>query len=821
MNHLPYFLCKHARLVAVLSLFITLPTAFYTVQLYKNLRTDIEELLPTTSRSVKDLEEVTHRLESIDNVVLLAFSQDTIASKKFIIKLAKELSKVSKDLISSVEYKIDKEVQFFKERRSLFIETEDLIKLRNYISLRLEYEGTLYNPLNIFSGINIPEPKFDFPTLKQKYGQKIAGYDHFPEGFYATHDQKVRAIVIYMPGKGLDKAQKMKNAVHEVVRSLDPKSFAPDLEVKYTGNLQNLLEESAALVADLEVSTVICVILVTGAMLLFFRSPWATAALVASLFMGTFWTFGASYFLVGYLNANTAFLASIVIGNGINFGIIFLARYLEERRNGMLNDEAIKKAMSGTMAATLTAALAAGLSYGSLMLTGFRGFSQFGVIGLVGMILCWISAFALLPSFLTLLDRHQLIHWSNEKGRFDTLFLVPLSNFVEKFPGVIWIASNIAVVLSLALLPNYKYGIIETDLAKLRDKGSVKEGSGALYHYIDDIFRHSFSPMVVLPHRREDGRKIAELLKKERERQGPNSAITLIQTLDDFVPQDQVRKVKILGQIRDLLPPRIMSRLPDAEKNLAQELLRPEGMQIFTEKDLPELVLSKFREKNGMIGNMVLVDKSFSKDGSDDANALVSFVKTGRGITDSVGSNIPVAGGLPVSYDMYQAIVSDGPKATLFAFMAVVILVIIMFRNIKTITLVLFALTMGGIWLAGIILAFHFKINFLNFIALPITFGIGVDYGVNIFSRYREEGPGKILSVIRDTGGAVILSSFTTCVGYSSLLIAGNQAFVSFGWLAVLGEIACVTAAVISLPAFLCYLDKRKPVYNETELTNA
>ena len=37
-----------------------------------------------------------------------------------------------------------------------------------------------------------------------------------------------------------------------------------------------------------------------------------------------------------------------------------------------------------------------------------------------------------------------------------------------------------------------------------------------------------------------------------------------------------------------------------------------------------------------------------------------------------------------------------------------------------------------------------FKLNFLNFIALPVTFGIGVDYAVNIVQRDLE---------LRDRGG--------------------------------------------------------------------
>ena len=67
------------------------------------------------------------------------------------------------------------------------------------------------------------------------------------------------------------------------------------------------------------------------------------------------------------------------------------------------------------------------------------------------------------------------------------------------------------------------------------------------------------------------------------------------------------------------------------------------------------------------------------------------------------------------------------------------------------------------------------KVNFLNFIALPITFGIGVDYGVNIFQRYRLEKQKGIINVLEQTGGAVLLASLTTVIGYGSLLIASNQ----------------------------------------------
>jgi predicted RND superfamily exporter protein len=48
-----------------------------------------------------------------------------------------------------------------------------------------------------------------------------------------------------------------------------------------------------------------------------------------------------------------------------------------------------------------------------------------------------------------------------------------------------------------------------------------------------------------------------------------------------------------------------------------------------------------------------------------------------------------------------------------------------------------------------------------------------------------------------------MLCSFTTTVGYGSLLVADNQALESFGRLAVTGEITTLLCAVLVLPSLL------------------
>ena len=116
------------------------------------------------------------------------------------------------------------------------------------------------------------------------------------------------------------------------------------------------------------------------AILLAFRWWRALPALALPLFVGTVWGFGLASLVVSSLGSSTAFLGSIVVGNGVNPGILLLARHLEERRRGTPVPAAIAAAVAGTWRGTLAGAVAAAAGYASLTLTSFRGFRELGVI---------------------------------------------------------------------------------------------------------------------------------------------------------------------------------------------------------------------------------------------------------------------------------------------------------------------------------------------------------------------------------------------------------------------------------------------------------
>jgi predicted RND superfamily exporter protein len=197
---------------------------------------------------------------------------------------------------------------------------------------------------------------------------------------------------------------------------------------------------------------------------------------------------------------------------------------------------------------------------------------------------------------------------------------------------------------------------------------------------------------------------------------------------------------------------------------------------------------------------------------------FVDALRTISRVPEATGGKAArLAGGPPLTADIIASMRHDGPLASALAFFGVVLTVLLLFRGRMATPYVLSALLVGVLWMLALCMAIGIKINFVNFIAFPITFGIGVDYAVNVMARYVGDGSRDVSGAIRGTGGAVSLCSVTTIIGYSSLLVAQNLGLYYFGFLAVLGELTCLTVAVIVLPAALLWWRRRSETTTHQE----
>jgi predicted RND superfamily exporter protein len=608
---------------------------------------------------------------------------------------------------------------------------------------------------------------------------------------------------------------------HELARRLEadlaalggPEAYAPGLRVGLTGEVAIQLEEVAALAADLSVASVLVVLGVIAALLLYYRWWRAIPLLLLPLLVAATSAFALASlppFRVRQLNSNTAFLGSIIVGNGINFGVLLLARYLEGRRRGDAVEPALVTAVAGTRTGTLVAALAAAASYGSLMVTRFPGFRQFGIVGALGMVLSWVAPFLLIPWLATRLDRgidHVGPGLRPRRNRARLTGLV--ARAVTRHPRVI---AGLGLALTVLAIPPALRALdvrnIETDFARLRRRDTWTSGERYWGGKMDRMLGRNLAPTVLLTDSPDQARALAARVQEAAARPPLDRMIAEVRGIDDVLPRDQEARLAELAAIRKLLSPVTRAALDPAQLAEVDRFLAAVPPRLLTERDLPATLKTGLEERDGRLGATVLV---FPRPGqtwrADQIAALVGELR--RLAAQGPGRPARVAGALPISAAIVDSVEHDGRVAAATALASAVLLVVVMFRGRRLALYVVGSLVTGVLWMLAISRLAGVKINFANVIAFPITFGIGVDYAVNLMSRYLQEGERNVVGAITSTGSAVALCSATTIIGYSSLLLAKNQGLFLFGLLAVIGEVTCLMAGIVLLPAVLLLRSRR------------
>jgi uncharacterized protein len=818
---------RYGRLLWAIALVLSLPALGRTAWLYGHLRSELEELLPRDSPSVIALNELRDRVgahQYLGVVVDSGTAANLPAAERFVDDLAARVRRYPRTLVSDVRTGDQAERSFLDEHGALYIDLVDLRSIRARIEARRDYEAE--KETGALLDEDAPAPPIDFGDIQSRYEKRL-GVDHErgAGGRYTSVQDHLTVLVVelgqYSTGTGT--SRRLLDQVKGDIAGLGGLGhYAPGMRLGFAGDAAISVEELTALVSDLSISSVVVVVAVLGAIVVYYRW-WRSLWIVGPpLLVATVCAFGIASlppFGVTALNSNTAFLGSIIVGNGINFGLILLARYVEERRAGRDVRRSLELAVEGSRGGTLTAAAAAAASYGSLAITHFRGFQQFGYIGGLGMLFAWASAFLLMPSLICWLDRDESTRPKPRPER--TRFSYWVAAMVRRAPwGVMAVTTALTVAAAYEVAHFRWSNDIESNFSRLRRRDTWKTGEGYWGKRMDSVLGQYLTPLAVIADTPEQARAVETRLKSEETRPAFEDRVDTIRSIDDVLPSFQEEKLVTVGSIQADLTPRVMDSLTPSQRDYAEKLLRTAPTQV-TLEDLPRTFTLGLLEKDGRASDIVLV---YPKPDSDwwNGHAIASFVGGLRDVAQesAFGGRPPrVAGSIALSADLAHAIMVDGALACAVAFAGVVTVVVLLLRLRRSTLYVVSALLVGILWLAG---ATHFlgiRINFGNFIAFPITLGIGVDYAVNVVSRYEMDGEGDVLDAVRSTGAAVALCSLTTIIGYSSLLMAQNRALFLFGLLAVFGEVACLSVALAGLPAFLLLRQRRRRVQSRAAST--
>ncbi len=279
-------------------------------------------------------------------------------------------------------------------------------------------------------------------------------------------------------------------------------------------------------------------------------------------------------------------------------------------------------------------------------------------------------------------------------------------------------------------------------------------------------------------------------------------------TLHTVVPDSQSYKMSVLTEIENLIDSDEAELVKGKDKENLDELkdLLAKRREIALE-DLPEKMVQRFIGKDGSLGEFVFIIPGIKlRDGreamrfSDDIHKIE--LESGKTFYAS-SPNIVIA-------DMLRVLLAESKIAVCLAMLAVFALVLIDVRSLRATLLILTPLVTALLWLGGIMYFTGIKFNFFNMVVLPSIIGIGIDNGVHIYHRYKEEGSGSVWFVIKSTGMPVIASVVTTMLGFLGLVFAQHNGLNSIGNLAVIGLSMTLLAAITLLPAIFQKLERQK-----------
>lgn len=198
--------------------------------------------------------------------------------------------------------------------------------------------------------------------------------------------------------------------------------------------------------------------------------------------------------------------------------------------------------------------------------------------------------------------------------------------------------------------------------------------------------------------------------------------------------------------------------------------------------------------------NMVLASKA--------AIAEVDPSKFGDELTAGV------AGRIANKVAQFDAIMNDLKTGLLWSISLIAILIIVSYRSIAAIPAIFIPLSIGIIWTLGMTAVTVGGLNLITVFLTLILFGLGIDFGIHNFSRFREERRGgkktleALTIVIQKTGAASLIAALTTALAFFSLMLTEFRAFTEFGAIAGMGIAFTFISMYSIFPALIVVMER-------------
>lgn len=315
-----------------------------------------------------------------------------------------------------------------------------------------------------------------------------------------------------------------------------------------------------------------------------------------------------------------------------------------------------------------------------------------------------------------------------------------------------------------------------------------------------------------------DVESISTLNSIENEFGSTNAVFFAIEINPEYKGSDEVRDIRDPEVIRYMDQ---LSELAQHTDKVIDVTSAASVLKTINKGRLPQSVreISALTDKNGLLGSYVSKDYTLALvkiQTTDDAdlkelevelNKIIMEVPKPPGITANLGGNAME------STVMEKSIGPDMAKTSLYSLVGILIIILALFRSIKYGFTPMTTIIFGTLWAMGYVGLIGMGLSSQTSGVLSMIMGIGIDFGIQVVTRYRFELENKLGSreAMAVTLNNVIIPMSTTTlaalIGFQAMSLGKLTFLGDMGTIMSYGVAASMAAAITVVPALIIIID--------------
>lgn len=570
--------------------------------------------------------------------------------------------------------------------------------------------------------------------------------------------------------------------------------FPPDVGLTITGSAAL----SDSIVAEMNKSNgplmaIACVLMVVALFLVFGHVKWRLLPLPI-VFLGIIWTFGAMGFLRIPMTMVSMSAFPILIGIGIDYAIQFHNRIDEEFKKGQPPMIATVNTVRHVASPVMIALLITAAGFVSLFSSTVPMIREFGLLCLIGLFMCYLSALFVGVTILYIAERRNGGRKNSVNAGGDDHKETAVERLLKKTAEICiqrW-QFVLAAALMLALLGVYAdtqvpvdtdfKNYIPQDLPPLVDFVHMAEIFGS-----DDAIKIIVQGDIAEPSTLKwmDEFSIYLLQSRAQVKDAVSVATYVKAANGGEIPDDRTR----IKETLDALPPEVQSRFLDGYDTAIIDMNVGEAI-----RDL----------------------------GAEGTNRLLKEVdKDIAWMEPPPGVSVRQTGDLIVMTTVITALTVGRTEMTLLGLVLIFFILLLVYRDlIKALLPVLPMLVVIG-WMGGVMYLTGIKYSPLTATLGALILGVGSEYAILMMERFYEELPkvGDPVEALKITttriGSALMASGLTTVFGFAALIASPFMMTYNFGLVTVMAVVfALLTTFTVFVVLMLRMEIRRESIEN-------